>query len=105
MPVIEVKFPENRVITDQTKHQLISELTEAFVHVLGESVRPYTYCLIEETKTSHFGIAGRPMPDPAWLIGEEYAGIKDKAHKEIAEQIRKYGDPQQEASAGAATGG
>jgi 4-oxalocrotonate tautomerase len=104
MPVIEVKFPEKTVATDEKKRQLITELTDAFVRVLGETVRPYTYVLIEETKLYDFGIAGRPMPDPGWLIGEEYAGIKDRADKMIAEQMREY-EEQQAASGGTASGG
>ena len=43
-------------------------MTETFAGVLGEVVRPFTYVVIEETKVNDWGIAGKPMPDLAWLV-------------------------------------
>ena len=79
MPIINIKFIENVVATPDQKHELIREMTDTFVEVLGEVVRPLTYVVIEETKMYDWGIAGRPMPDLAWLTGPEYNAIMAKS--------------------------
>ncbi|MGH8902312.1 MAG: tautomerase family protein [Egibacteraceae bacterium] len=84
MPVIEVKLVET-FATPEQKHDLIVKLTDTFVGVLGEQVRPFTYVLIEETRTNQFGIAGRPQPDVAWLRGEEFNTMIEKAQEIFAE--------------------
>jgi 4-oxalocrotonate tautomerase len=53
-------------------------LTGAFVSVLGEQVRPFTFVIIEEMQRKQFGIAGRSMPDPQWLIGDEYKAVLER---------------------------
>jgi len=73
MPIINIKFIENVVATPEQKRQLIKEMTDTFVRVLGEVVHPFTYVVIEETKMYDWGIAGHPQPDLAWLTGPEYA--------------------------------
>jgi 4-oxalocrotonate tautomerase len=79
MPIINVKFIENVVATPEQKHELVVKLTEAFVGVLGDVVRPFTYVVIEETKVGDWGIAGRPMPDLDFLVGAEYKAIYQKS--------------------------
>lgn len=87
MPIINVKFIEGVVGTDEQKRELIDKLTETFVSICGEVTRPFVYCLIEETKPYHWGIAGKPMPDLAFLTGEEYAANMKKADEIMSAQI------------------
>ncbi len=56
-------------------------MTDTFVGVLGDVVRPFTYCIIEETPVGEWGIAGVPMPDLEYLIGEEHAQVIEKSNK------------------------
>jgi 4-oxalocrotonate tautomerase family enzyme len=93
MPVINVKLPGPMFTHDQ-KEQLIHVLTDAFVGALGEQVRPFTFVIIEEAQRNEFGIAGRPMPDPQWLIGEEYRAISEKGAETIRQWIARQA-PQQ----------
>lgn len=79
MPIINIKFIENVVATPDQKHELVREMTNTFVRVLGDVVRPFTYVVIEETKMYDWGIAGQPMPDLVWLTGPEYAAIMGKS--------------------------
>jgi len=89
MPIINVKFIEGVVATPDQKKELIDKLTAAFVGVLGDVVKPFTYVVIEETKMYDWGIGGRPMPDLPWLIGEEYTAIKDKSNQIMAAAIEQ----------------
>jgi len=86
MPIINIKFIENVVATPEQKAELIVKMTETFSGVLGDVVRPFTYVVIEETKVNDWGIAGKPMPDLAWLCGPEYQGYHAKA-REIMEGV------------------
>jgi len=81
MPIITVQFIKDVVATPDQKRELIEKLTETFVGVLGEVVRPYVYCLIQETPQMEWGIAGRPMPDLAFLTGPEYTGYHHRANE------------------------
>jgi 4-oxalocrotonate tautomerase family enzyme len=87
MPIINVKFIENVVATPDQKQELVVKLTDTFAGVLGEVVRPFTYVVIEETKMYDWGIAGRPMPDLEWLVGEEYQAIHARAREIMKEAI------------------
>jgi 4-oxalocrotonate tautomerase len=99
MPIINIKFIEQVVATPEQKMELVRRMTDTFVDVLGPVVRPFTYVVIEETKINDWGIAGKPMPDLAWLCGDEYNGYI-KASQDI---MGAYVASQQQA-AGAATG-
>jgi len=79
MPIINIKFIEQVVATPDQKQELVRRMTETFVDVLGDVVRPFTYVVIEETKMYDWGIAGKPMPDLAWLCSDEYNGIIKKS--------------------------
>ncbi len=79
MPIINIKFIEQVVATPEQKQELVKRMTETFVDVLGDVVRPFTYVVIEETKMYDWGIAGKPMPDLAWLCSDEYNGIIKKS--------------------------
>jgi 4-oxalocrotonate tautomerase len=65
MPIINIKFIEGVVATPEQKLELIQKMTDTFVGVLGDVVRPFTYCIIDETPVNQWGIAGVPMPDLA----------------------------------------
>jgi len=84
MPIITVQFIKDVVATPEQKRELIEKLTDTFVGVLGDVVRPYVYCLIQETPQAEWGIAGKPMPDLAYLIGPEYAAHHAKANAIMA---------------------
>ena len=63
MPIINVKFIKDVVATEAQKAELIEKLTDTFVGVLGDVVRPFTYVVIDETPVGQWGIAGVPMPE------------------------------------------
>ncbi len=75
MPIITVQFIKDVVATPEQKRELIIKLTDTFVGVLGEVVRPFVYCLIQETPQQEWGIAGVPMPDLVYLTGAEHAKV------------------------------
>ncbi len=80
MPVITIRFIKDVVATPEQKRELIIKMTDTFVGVLGDVVRPFTYCIIEETPVGEWGIAGVPMPDLEYLIGEEHAQVIAKSN-------------------------
>lgn len=80
MPIINVKFIEGVVATPEQKHELIAKLTDAFVSVLSDVVRPFTYVVIDETKVNDWGIAGVPMPDLLYLTGPEHAAVIQRSN-------------------------
>ena len=80
MPIITVQFIKDVVATPEQKEQLIVELTNTFVNILGDVVRPFVYCIIQETPQAEWGIAGVPMPDLVYLTSEEHAGVIDRSN-------------------------
>jgi 4-oxalocrotonate tautomerase len=60
MPLIQVKLIEN-VFTPAQKSQIIHKLTEAMVSIEGENLRPVTWVVIEEVRSSEWGIGGQAM--------------------------------------------
>ena len=80
MPVITIRFIKDVVATPEQKRELIIKMTDTFVGVLGDVVRPFTYCIIEETPVGEWGIAGVPMPDLEYLIGDEHAQVIAKSN-------------------------
>ena len=59
MPLIRVKLIEGGV-TPAKKHELIRKLTDTFVNVIGEDIRPITWVIIEEVKNGDWGMGGEP---------------------------------------------
>ena len=96
MPIINIKFIEQVVATPEQKQELVRRMTDTFVDVLGPVVRPFTYVVIEETKINDWGIAGKPMPDLAWLCGDEYNGYIKQAQDIMGAYVASQ---QQEADA------
>jgi len=59
MPLIRVKLIEGAVAAEK-KRKLITELTNSFVSVIGEDIRPITWVILEEVKNGDWGMAGEP---------------------------------------------
>ena len=81
MPIITIQFIKDVVATPEQKRELLEKMTETFVSVLGEVVRPYVYCIIQETPVGEWSIAGVPMPDLEFLVGEYTAKVHPKANE------------------------
>jgi 4-oxalocrotonate tautomerase len=89
MPIINIKFIKDVVATDEQKAELIVKMTDTFVGVLGDVVRPFTYVVIDETPVGQWGIAGVPMPDLPYLVGPEHAEVIEKSNKTMREAIEQ----------------
>ena len=81
MPVITVQFIQDVVATPEQKRQLVIELTNTFVNILGDVVRPFVYCIIQETPQGEWGIAGVPMPDLPYLTSPEHAKVIERSNE------------------------
>jgi 4-oxalocrotonate tautomerase len=92
MPIINVKFIKDVVATEEQKAELIVKLTDTFVGVLGDVVRPFTYVVIDETPVGQWGIAGVPMPDLAYLIGDEHAEVIAKSNQMMKDAIAQMAE-------------
>ena len=57
MPLIRVKLIEGAVAAEK-KRKLITELTNSFVSVIGEDIRPITWVILEEVKNGDWGMGG-----------------------------------------------
>jgi 4-oxalocrotonate tautomerase len=60
MPLIQVKLIDG-VFTGQQKREIVERLSEAMIEVLGESVRPLTWCIVEEVASGACGIGGQAL--------------------------------------------
>jgi 4-oxalocrotonate tautomerase len=89
MPVISIKFIKDVVATEEQKKELVVKMTDTFVSVLGDVVRPFTYVLIEEVPVGQWGIAGVPMPDLEYLTGEEHAEVIAKSNQLMREAVEQ----------------
>jgi 4-oxalocrotonate tautomerase len=103
MPIINIKFIKDVVATEEQKKELIEKMTDTFVGVLGDVVRPFTYVVIDETPVGQWGIAGIPMPDLPYLIGSEHAAVIERSNqvmRDAIEQMAKAADEAAAASSG-----
>jgi 4-oxalocrotonate tautomerase len=100
MPIINVKFIKDVVATEEQKAELIVKLTDAFVGVLGDVVRPFTYVVIDETPVGQWGIAGVPMPDLEYLIGDEHAQVIERSNELMRQAIAQMAEQSQAAASG-----
>lgn len=81
MPIITIKTIKDAVLTsDAQKRELLQKMTDTFIEVVGEVARPFTYCIIEETPMYEWSLAGKPLPDFAYLSGPEFMGLHDKSN-------------------------
>ena len=107
MPIITIQFIKDIVANDEQKRELMEKMTDTFVSVVGDVVRPYTYCLIQETPQQEWSIAGKPMPDLPFLIGPDSRALHVKANEIMAgviaaaqaEAAEKGGSPEGDSSA------
>ena len=82
MPIITVQVIKGVVLTsDEQKRDLLAKMTDAFISVVGDVARPYTYCSIQETPLFEWSIGGVPLPDLPFLYGPEYAAMHAKANE------------------------
>jgi steroid delta-isomerase-like uncharacterized protein/4-oxalocrotonate tautomerase family enzyme len=81
VPIITVQFIEEVVATPEQKRELIVRLTDTFCDILGDVVRPFVYCIIQETPQGEWGIAGVPMPDLVYLTSEEHAKVIERSNE------------------------
>ena len=88
MPIVSVKIIEN-FFTDEQKTALVKDLTDAFCKATMEAARPYVYVMVEEVKQGQWGLAGRPLPDPDFLINDFVPIIEDAAD----EFVKAYNVP------------
>src|SRR3954470_16426535 len=102
MPIINIKFIEGVVATPEQKLELIAKMTDTFVGVLGDVVRPFTYCIIDETPVNQWGIAGVPMPDLEYLIGDKHAQVIEASNKVMRAAIAQMASQAQAADGAAA---
>jgi 4-oxalocrotonate tautomerase len=49
------------VFTPEQKQEIMQKLTETMGAIEGESMRPVTWCIVEEVKSGDWGIAGKPL--------------------------------------------
>lgn len=81
MPIITIKTIKDAVLTsDAQKRELLQKMTDTFIEVVGEVARPFTYCIIEETPMYEWSLAGKPLPDFAYLSGPEFMGLHEKSN-------------------------
>ena len=60
MPVLNGKVVEG-VFSSEPKARILSTLTDAMIEIEGEAMRPVTWAAIEEVKSGHFAIGGKPL--------------------------------------------
>ncbi len=102
MPVITVQFIKDVVATPEQKRELIVQLTDTFVGILGDVVRPFVYCIIEETPQQEWGIAGVPMPDLVYLTSDKHAQVIGRSNDMMRGAIAQMAEAQvQEAQSAA----
>jgi len=97
MPIINIKFIKDVVATEEQKAELIVKMTDTFVSVLGDVVRPFTYVVIDETPVGQWGIAGVPMPDLQYLIGDEHMQVIEKSNQLMRDAIAQMAAQAKEA--------
>jgi 4-oxalocrotonate tautomerase len=89
MPIITIQFIKDVVATPEQKKELLQKMTDTFVSVLGDVVRPYTYCIIQETPVGEWSIAGVPMPNLEYLITDYYNEVHPKANAIMAAFVKQ----------------
>lgn len=94
MPIINIKFIEGVVATPEQKIELVQKMTDTFVEVLGDVVRPFTYCIIDETPPMQWGIAGVPMPDLEYLT-TRHMDVIERANELMREAMAEMAKAQE----------
>jgi 4-oxalocrotonate tautomerase len=86
MPLVNVRLIEG-VFTQSQKQDMIRKLTDTMVSIEGENMRPVTWVIIEEVKTGHWGMAGKPLTTADVL--------ERKLESPKIDAIRRYASPPQ----------
>ena len=60
MPLVQVRLVEG-VFSEAQKAEMIRKLTDAMVEIEGENMRAVTWVVIDEVKSGHWGIGGKPV--------------------------------------------
>ena len=60
MPLINVKLIEG-VFNESQKKQMVTKLTDAMVAIEGEAMRQVTWVVIDEVKSGHWALDGKPL--------------------------------------------
>jgi 4-oxalocrotonate tautomerase len=60
MPLINVKLIEG-VFNESQKKQMVTTLTDAMVAIEGEAMRQVTWVVIDEVKSGHWALGGKPL--------------------------------------------
>ena len=60
MPLITVKLIDG-VFSEAQKAQIATKLTDAMVAIEGEAMRQVTWVVIEEVKSGHWALGGKPL--------------------------------------------
>ncbi len=60
MPLINVKLIEG-VFNEAQKKKMVTDLTETMVAIEGENMREVTWVVIEEVKSGHWALGGKPL--------------------------------------------
>jgi 4-oxalocrotonate tautomerase len=60
MPLINVKLIEG-VFNESQKKQIVTKLTDAMVAIEGEAMRQVTWVVIDEVKSGHWALGGKPL--------------------------------------------
>ena len=60
MPLINVKLIEG-VFNEAQKNKMVTDLTDAMVAIEGENMRQVTWVVIEEVKSGHWALGGKPL--------------------------------------------
>ena len=99
MPIINIRFIKDVVATEEQKQELIVKMTDTFVEVLGDVVRPFVYTIIDEVPVSLWGIAGVPMPDLQYLTGPQHAEVIARSNQLMTEAIAQMAAAAEQAEA------
>lgn len=63
MPLVRITLMGD-VLSDQQKREVITNVTDGIVAVVGENLRPYTIVSVDETKSGDIAIGGQQItPD------------------------------------------
>ncbi len=60
MPLIEIKVFEDELTENETK-TLIRNVTDEVVSIAGEALRDATWVTVQEVKSGHWGVGGKPL--------------------------------------------
>lgn len=60
MPLINVKLIEG-VFDEADKKEIVTRLTDAMVAIEGEAMRSVTWVVIDEVKSGHWALGGKPL--------------------------------------------